>query len=282
MAAVDVGQEPGTLIRTPEGHITFWSPQMERRYGFLAQEALGQMSHELLKPSHWRSLSEIEAVLLERSEWSGGLILHRADGRPIMTANYWHLHQGVGGVGTLVTEVHTDIVSPATSEGEVLADVVTTIAQELSEPLTALGGFVSGAQRAVRPVWPDRAMLDRGLAEATAQLARAGEILGRVRALGETLRDPRLRELHSRIASAMANAERATRAALVARTASIEIRRSAIQRALLQQNIEVFRRRLAVAGSGVLDAQSERLLRQLLAEEEHELSALENQDAAGS
>ncbi len=102
---------PSTLIRTPEGHITYWSPEMEQRYGYTANEALGQSSHELLRPHHWQSLGEIEAILADRSEWHGGTILHRADGQPIMVGNYWRLHADPAGTATFVTEVHTDIAA---------------------------------------------------------------------------------------------------------------------------------------------------------------------------
>src|SRR5262249_23706837 len=102
-------QAPGSLIRTQEGLITFWSTEMEQRYGFPAEAALGQTTFELLRPRHWRTLDEIEAILIDRSEWNGGLILHRMDGQPVVVANYWYLHAAPGDGAPLVTEVHSDI-----------------------------------------------------------------------------------------------------------------------------------------------------------------------------
>ena len=40
---------PGLLIRTIEGRLTFWPAGMEQRYGFTSKQALGQISHKLLR-----------------------------------------------------------------------------------------------------------------------------------------------------------------------------------------------------------------------------------------
>jgi len=53
---------PGTLIRTLEGHITAWSPDMQRRYGFTSEEAHGHTAHQLLRTSFPRALPAIEAT----------------------------------------------------------------------------------------------------------------------------------------------------------------------------------------------------------------------------
>jgi hypothetical protein len=287
-------EAPGTLIRTSAGHITFWSSELEKRYGFSAAEAVGQISHELLRASHWQAPSEIERTLVTHAEWQGGLIVHRADDQPMIVANHWLLQHGADGLEALVTEVHSDIVTPGTPGANELADVVATIAQELSQPLTAVGGFVAGAQRAANPPWPNRGGLDRGLSEATAQLDRASKVLARVRALAETLRNPRLRELRARLAEALSRSEDLARETLETRIAvrtnrerSVSARcrsrearaeREAMQRpdllsveqALALQSIQVFRRCLASAG---LDRQAERVLRQLLAKEEARVAA---------
>ena len=159
---------------------------MEERYGFAARDALGQMSQQLLKPAYWQSLDEVEAILAAHHTWNGGLILHRADGRPVVVGNFWSLRLAEG----LVSEVHYDLVPPGTKASAGLADVLTTIAQELSQPLMAARGFVGGARRAAaQSDQPHDGRVDRGLEAVVAQLGRAGEIVRQVRALDETLRD---------------------------------------------------------------------------------------------
>ena len=150
MASDGLSDEPATLIRTMEGHIAFWSPAMEQRYGFAPEEAVGQVSHQLLRTSSWQEIGEIQAVLVDRNVWDGGLIHRRADGQPVMAANHWHLHRRTNDQEMLVTELHSDIVVAGTDAGHQLADVMTTMAQELSQPLTALGSYISGVRRGLR------------------------------------------------------------------------------------------------------------------------------------
>lgn len=198
------------LIRTIEGRITYWSPAMQDRYGYAASDALGQMSQQLLKPAYWQTFEEVEAILAAQHTWNGGLILHRADGSPVVAGNFWSLHQAEG----LVSEVHYDIVPPGTQASAGLADVLTTIAQELSQPLTAARGFIGGAKRAAaQSNQPRDARVDRGLEAGTAQLGRACEILRKVRALDEMLRDTRLREVHARFVATVAHSEHLVQAA---------------------------------------------------------------------
>ena len=124
-----------------------------------------------------------------------------------MTANHWHFHRQTNDQEMLVTELHSDIVASGTDAGRRLGDVMTTIAQELSQPLTALGNYISGVQRGLQSAWPDKLHLDHGMTEAVAQLARTSEALHRLRSLGENLRDPRLRRSHARLTAAFTQTE---------------------------------------------------------------------------
>lgn len=272
MPTGEPGPAPGSMIRTREGLITYWSHEMQQRYGFPAEEALGRTSYGLLRPKSWQALSEIEAILNDRSEWNGGLILHRMDGQPVVVANYWHLHSDTADGGPLVTEVHSDIVLPGTPASSELADIVATIAQELSQPLSALGGFIGGTQRSVEQAWLNRDVLHRGLADATAQLSRASEILHSIRALGETLRNPRLREVHARFVAAVAKSTHLSQEEVT------RVREAITEQAFVLQNIQVYRRRLASTGSDQPDEQTKRVLRRLLAEEEAKVAALRRRD----
>ena len=65
---------PDVLIRTMEGRLMLWPAGMEQRYGFTSEQALGHLSHQLLKTTFPQALNEIEEILLRRRNWSGGLI----------------------------------------------------------------------------------------------------------------------------------------------------------------------------------------------------------------
>ncbi len=283
----------GALIRTLDGRITFWSAELEHRYGFSAEAAVGQVSHRLLRTTSWQSLDEIQAELLERHSWHGGLILHRADGEPVIAANYWQLHQPADDRGPVVTELHSDILPAGTQSAANLADVLATMAQELSQPLTAAGGYIGGAHRALQPAWPDKVRSDQGITKASAQLARAGEIIQRMRELGHSLRNPRLLRSHASLVGTLARTETALQwsqvlkrtsrtivaESLLAREARAPARARSdgqagttpISHAAVQRNIRLLQGLLR--DDAAFDATTERTLRQLLAREQSRLAA---------
>ena len=218
--------------------------------------------------------------------------------------NYWHLHHETNGRHEFVTELHSDIVPEGMPAGGQVADVFATIAQELSQPLAALGGYISGTQRALQRPWPDRARLDQGITEAIAQLARASQVLSRVRALGENLRDPRLRQSHARLRATLEQTERIVQTALqVTRASGTTLAETALacqkreatreplrspeqpslkpsERAAFQRNIQLLQRLLRQDESEEPDVQTERALRRLLADEKVKLAALDEPEAA--
>ena len=304
MASDSLSDAPAALIRTMEGHIAFWSPAMEQRYGFAAEEAVGQVSHQLLRTTSWQELDEIEAVLLDQKTWNGGLVHYRADGQPVVAANQWHLHHETSSRGAFVTELHADIVPGGTLLGFQLVDVLTTMAHELSQPLTAISSYISGAQRSLQPAWPDRPRLDRGLTEAATQLARTKEILGRLRALGENLRDPRLRQLQAGLTANIVQTERVVQKSreVIRETRTIvtetvlarqerqkaraprrsvgETDATADQSAVARQNIKLLQYLLQRNANDRLDAQTQQTLKRLLADENARLATLDQPETA--
>ena len=169
---------PDRLIRTMQGRITSWSLGMQRRYGFTRQDARGQTSHQLLRTTFPGTVQEIEATLVQRDSWSGGLIHRRADGNAVMTANHWQMHRNSGDQGCLVTEVHSDIAQESEGVYHELADVLSALAHELGEPLTAIYNYFNGMQCVLQLGQPDPANIRRVIEQASSQIARnAGGVL---------------------------------------------------------------------------------------------------------
>jgi PAS domain S-box-containing protein len=56
-----------------DGGITYWNKGAERLYGFTRSEALGKISHLLLKTSHPRSVSAFLETLRNEHIWKGEL-----------------------------------------------------------------------------------------------------------------------------------------------------------------------------------------------------------------
>lgn len=179
----------GTLIRTIEGHITFWSPSMAQRYGFTSEEALGRVSHELLRTLFPHALRDIADALVDRKSWSGGLILHRADGQSVMAANHWYFHADLDGRGAFVTEVHSDIARTGTVAYAEIADMMAAIAHEMAEPLTAIGSYSAAAQRILDSPWPNSADLREAVTRIAGQVPRTAETVRLLRDLANLLRE---------------------------------------------------------------------------------------------
>ena len=97
------------MTRSFSGEIHYWSRGMERLYGFTAAEAVGQISHDLLRTEFPTSRGIQERELLERGEWSGELRHRRRDGQDVVLVSHQSLQRGGAGEATLVTEVNNDI-----------------------------------------------------------------------------------------------------------------------------------------------------------------------------
>jgi PAS domain S-box-containing protein len=100
------------MIREPAGTIKFWASGLERLYGFPSAEAVGRISHELLKTEFPQPLANIDAELLDTGEWNGELVHRKRNGETIVVASHWELWRD-GGKGTLVTEVNNETIDSA-------------------------------------------------------------------------------------------------------------------------------------------------------------------------
>jgi hypothetical protein len=96
-----------TFSRTMGGRIIVWPASMEARYGFTSEQAVGQISHTLLRTTFPTALRDIEASLVKDHRWCGGLINRHADGRAIAMMSQWDLGpKGNGPDSAAVTETY--------------------------------------------------------------------------------------------------------------------------------------------------------------------------------
>jgi PAS domain S-box-containing protein len=63
------------IVRDPQSTITFWNRGAERLYGWSATEALGRVTHDLLRTQDPIPLADIAACLLREGFWSGELVV---------------------------------------------------------------------------------------------------------------------------------------------------------------------------------------------------------------
>ncbi|MBD2203523.1 PAS domain-containing protein [Calothrix sp. FACHB-1219] len=97
------------ISRDLNGVIGFWNEGAEFMYGFSKAEAVGQISHTLLKTQFPQPLSEIEAELLKTGYWEGELIHFCKDAQPVNVASRWVLQKDNAGKPVKILEINNDI-----------------------------------------------------------------------------------------------------------------------------------------------------------------------------
>jgi PAS domain S-box-containing protein len=94
------------LVRTLDGEILYWSSGNEKVYGWSEQEALGCLSHALLRTRFPEPLLAIKASLLSLGQWSGNLMHHAKDSRTLNVLSHWILVPGGPPSAPRVTELN--------------------------------------------------------------------------------------------------------------------------------------------------------------------------------
>jgi PAS domain S-box-containing protein len=97
------------MVRGLDGRILLWGRGLEALYGWLAEEAVGRISHELLKTEFPVPLRDIETELLDTGEWHGELVHIHRDGRRVVVASQWALHRDGSGKPISVLKLDWDV-----------------------------------------------------------------------------------------------------------------------------------------------------------------------------
>ncbi len=79
------------MIRTSEGRINSWNRRAEELYGWSKEEAVGRISHDLLRTQFPKPLQEIESELVRNRQWRGKLLHSTRGGGRIVVESRWTL-----------------------------------------------------------------------------------------------------------------------------------------------------------------------------------------------
>ncbi len=96
------------IVRTTDCRITFWNRGAEETYGWTSAEALGAVTHELLR-SPSSSIASVEAALDSDGTWEGELHHVRKDGTEIVVASRQVFRRSTGDQRRAVLEINRDI-----------------------------------------------------------------------------------------------------------------------------------------------------------------------------
>jgi len=104
------------LVRDADDRVTYWNHGARYLYGYSAQEALGKVTHKLLRTEHPETLETIRRKLERDNRWNGELVHHRKDGTKIIVMSRWSLDGNAHGRPTSILETNTDITDRKRAE----------------------------------------------------------------------------------------------------------------------------------------------------------------------
>ncbi len=104
------------IVRDYQDRIVYWNRGAEEMYGFSAKEALGKITHELLRTAHRESYENIRKNLERNNRWSGELVHTRKDGKSIVVFSRWSLDRDARGRPASILETNSDITARKRAE----------------------------------------------------------------------------------------------------------------------------------------------------------------------
>jgi len=122
------------IVRDMDDKITYWNRGAADCYGWEREEALGQVSHILLKTRFPIPLEDIFESLLQDGMWQGELIHTRRDGRELTVSSRWSRINSDLDNSVQVLEINNDITDRLQLEHE----------QEKGQRLESLGLLAGG------------------------------------------------------------------------------------------------------------------------------------------
>ena len=132
------------LVRDGQDRILDWNRAAEKMYGFTCEEALGEISHELLRTEFPEALPAIREMLLRDGRWSGELIHTSRAGSRINTLSRWVAERDKRGEVIRILESNNDITERVRVQEEVrranqdLEQFAFSATHDLQEPLRSV------------------------------------------------------------------------------------------------------------------------------------------------
>ncbi len=97
------------FVRDFASVITYWNRGAEQLYGWSKEEALGRVTHELLRTEFPEPVEQIMSAVLRSGRWDGELVHTKRDGARVIMASRWSLQRNEQGTPIGVLETNNDI-----------------------------------------------------------------------------------------------------------------------------------------------------------------------------
>jgi PAS domain S-box-containing protein len=104
------------IVRDANDRITYWNAGATKTYGYMPQEALGKVIHNLLKSEHPEALPKIHKKLFRDNYWEGEIVHTSRGGRRLTVFSRWVLDRDAQGNCAYILETNNDITERKRTE----------------------------------------------------------------------------------------------------------------------------------------------------------------------
>ena len=186
------------FVRDMDDVIKFWNKGAEDRYGWNREEAVGQVSHNIVRTVFPAPLPDIKAELVRTGRWEGELIHTRRDGSQVVAASRWALQRDEQGNPVAVLETNNDITERKRTEEALqkvqtelthvtrvmtLGELTASIAHEVNQPLAAIVTNGNACLRWLGGSQPNLTEGRQAVERIIRDSYRASEVISRIRTL---------------------------------------------------------------------------------------------------
>src|SRR6266850_7394747 len=141
------------FVRDINDVITYWNRGAAEMYGWIRDEAVGKVSHQLMQTIFPAPFEEINAELLRTGRWEGELVHTKRDGTQVIVASRWSMQRDKQGLPAAILETNNDITEHKRAEDALLkaqaelahvarvttmGELTASIAHEVNQPLSAI------------------------------------------------------------------------------------------------------------------------------------------------
>ncbi len=172
------------LVRDLNNRIVLWTRGAQALYGHTREQAMGCISHDLMRTQFPAPMEEIDRILHRDGFWEGELSHQTSDGRRVQVVSHWVLHYDAVGKPVRILEFNVDLTDLKRIQNsqirsqklESLGTLAGGVAHDFNNILLAINGHAKLAAMDL----PANHPIQNNLAEISKAGARAADLVRRI------------------------------------------------------------------------------------------------------